>query len=110
MPTVLGSKIKALREEKGYTLDKFAELTKSSKSYVWEVENKEEGQQRPSAEKISVFAKVLGVTIEYLLDDENALTKESAEDAHFYRNYQKMDEKTKAKIRTMVDLWNEDDE
>ncbi|MBL4761815.1 MAG: helix-turn-helix transcriptional regulator [Gammaproteobacteria bacterium] len=108
MPTTLGSKIKKLRESKGYTLEKLAELTRSSKSYIWELENK--NPPRPSADKVSIIALKLGVTIEYLLDTENNLTQESAEDALFYRNYKKMDDKTKMKIRTMVDLWNEDDE
>ncbi len=108
MLTALGSKMKKLREEKGYTLEKLAELTESSKSYIWELENK--APPRPSAEKISSIAKKLGVTIEYLMDNQNIMSQENAEDTLFFRNYQKMDTKTKEKIRTMVDLWQEDDE
>tara|TARA_R110001599_G_scaffold118636_10_gene288019 strand:+ start:1965 stop:2402 length:438 start_codon:yes stop_codon:yes gene_type:complete len=106
MPTTLGTKIKELREEKGYTLDKLAELTGSSKSYIWELENK--APPRPSAEKISRIAEKLGVTIEYLMDPEASITVEDASDARFYRKYQQMDEKTKAKIRSFVDLWDDD--
>ena len=40
MATALGEKIRELRKKKGYTLEKLAELTKSSKSYIWELENK----------------------------------------------------------------------
>ncbi len=107
MTTALGTKIKELRDKKGYTLEKLAELTDSSKSYIWELENK--APPRPSAEKISKIAKQLGVTIEYLLDDQASITLENATDARFYRKYQQMDEKTKSKIRTFVDLWDEDD-
>lgn len=107
MSTALGSKIKALRDSKGYTLEKLAELTSSSKSYIWELENK--NSLRPSAEKISKLAEQLGVTIEYLIDDEASITVEDATDAKFYLKYQKMDKKTKSKIRSFVDLWNEDD-
>ena len=106
MPTVLGKKLKKLREIKGYTLEKLADLTSSSKSYIWELENK--APPRPSAEKLSSMATKLGVTIEYLLDDENYLSKENSEDALFYRNYQKMHPTTKEKMRMMVDLWKED--
>lgn len=109
MPTSLGAKIKNLRESKNYTLEKLAELTRSSKSYIWELENRED-QSRPSADKLSIISEKLGVTMDYLLDEGNSLTKESAEDAHFYRSYQKFDEQTKLKIRKMVNLWNEDDE
>ncbi len=107
MTTALGAKIKELRDKKGYTLEKLAELTDSSKSYIWELENK--APPRPSAEKISKIAEQFGVTIEYLLDDQARITVENATDAKFYRKYQQMDEKTKSKIRTFVDLWDEDD-
>lgn len=109
MPTPLGVKIRKLREAKSYTLEKLGELTKSSKSYIWELENRED-PPRPSADKLSIIAEKLGVTIEYLLDNENSVTKATAEDAHFYRTYQKFDEATKAKIRKMVNLWKEEDE
>ncbi len=45
-----------------------AEQTGSSKSYVWELENK--NPPRPSAEKIDRIAKALGVTADYLMDSE----------------------------------------
>jgi len=106
--TILGTKIKELREKKQYTLEKLADLTGSSKSYIWELENK--APPRPSAEKISKIAHHLGVTIEYLLDEQATITMEDAADARFYRKYQQLDDKTKAKIRSLVDLWDEDDD
>tara|TARA_R110001592_G_scaffold318344_1_gene595431 strand:+ start:5831 stop:6163 length:333 start_codon:yes stop_codon:yes gene_type:complete len=106
--TALGTKIRELRDKKQFTLEKLADLTKSSKSYIWELENK--APPRPSAEKISKIAEQLGVTIEYLLDDQASITVENAADARFYRKYQQMDDKTKAKIRSFVDLWDEDDD
>lgn len=102
--SILGQKIKELRDEKGYTLEKLAELTDSSKSYIWELENK--SPPRPSAEKLLKIAHHLGVTIEYLIDQGASITVEDAIDANFYRKYQQMDDKTKGKIRSMVDLWN----
>ena len=51
MTTPLGDKIRTLRKAKGYTLEKLAELAESSKSYIWELENKE--PPRPSADKIA---------------------------------------------------------
>ena len=64
--TALGEKLRGLRKKKGYTLEKLAELTELSKSYIWELENK--NPPRPSGEKIAKIASVLGVTAEYLLD------------------------------------------
>ncbi len=106
--TALGAKIRELRDGRKYTLEKLADLTGSSKSYIWELENK--APPRPSADKISKIAQQLGVTIEYLLDEEASITVEDASDARFYRKYQQMDEKTKTKIRSFVDLWDEDDD
>ena len=88
MATTLGVKIKELREQKGYTLEKLAELTDSSKSYIWELENK--APPRPSAEKVSKIAEQLGVTIEYLLDDQANITLENATDVvmgHFHGDH-----------------------
>jgi transcriptional regulator with XRE-family HTH domain len=34
----LGEKLRKHRQEKGYSLDKLAEITDSSKSYLWELE------------------------------------------------------------------------
>jgi len=46
----LGDRIRTLRKEKGLTLDQLAEQSGSSKSYIWELENK--SPPRPSAEKL----------------------------------------------------------
>lgn len=106
MSTPLGDKIRTLRKSKGYTLEKLAELTDSSKSYIWELENK--NPPRPSGEKIVKIAAVLGVTADYLIDPTETLKVEDAADAAFFRKYRKMPQETKDKIRRMVDLWGDD--
>ena len=106
MTTALGEKIQKLRKEKGLTLDKLGELTGSSKSYIWELENK--NPPRPSAEKISKIATQLGVTMDYLLDEKQEVTEADAMDEMFFRKYQKMDPEVKDKIRKMVDLWEDE--
>lgn len=106
MSTPLGTKIRELRKQKGYTLDKLAELTDSSKSYIWELENK--NPPRPSADKVARIASALGVTSDYLVDTNNNVTVEDAADQAFYRKYREMDNSTKDKIRRMVDLWGDD--
>lgn len=106
MENILGEKIRRLRKEKGFTLDKLAELTESSKSYIWELENK--NPPRPSAEKLAKIAEKLGTTIDFLLDEGEGVSQEEAADAQFYRQYRKMDSATKDKIRRMVKLWGDD--
>ncbi|ACE85566.1 helix-turn-helix domain-containing protein [Cellvibrio japonicus] len=105
MPTALGTKIKQLRDQRGYTLDKLAELSDSSKSYIWELENK--APPRPSADKLSKIADALGVTLGFLIDEDSDQTQENAEDALFYRNYQKMDPASKAMLKAMMEKWLE---
>ena len=101
MPNILGEKIRKLRKEQDLTLDKLAEMTESSKSYIWELENK--NPPRPSAEKIAKIADKLGVEIEYLLEDKT-IREEDSIDAKFYRDYRKMDSETREKIRKMTKL------
>lgn len=103
MAMTVGDKIKALRNEKRFTLDQLAQLAGCSKSYVWELENR--NPPRPSAEKLSGIAKALGVTLEYFMDEE--VTEENAADQMFYREYQRKDPKTKEKIRQLLKLLDE---
>ncbi|MER2266076.1 helix-turn-helix domain-containing protein [Methylobacterium oxalidis] len=104
--TALGEKIRKLRKEKGFTLDRLAELTDSSKSYIWELENK--NPPRPSAEKVARIATALGVTGDYLVDASASLEVADARDEAFFRKYRQMDPTTKDKIRRMVDLWGDE--
>lgn len=106
MTTPLGRKIHDLRRSKGYTLEKLAELSDSSKGYIWELENKD--PPRPSAEKVVKIASALGVTADFLLDASNTTKVEDATDQAFFRRYREMDGATKEKIRRMVDLWGDD--
>ena len=106
MTTALGEKIQKLRKAKGLTLEELAKLTGSSKSYIWELENK--NLPRPSAEKLSKIAAQLGVTIDYLIDQEHKITEVDATDKMFFRKYQRMDPEVKKKIRKMVELWEEE--
>ena len=102
MPNTLGGKIQKIRKQKGLTLEKLAELTGSSKSYIWELENR--SPPRPSAAKIARIADELEVEIEYLLDDEATVSKEDSVDAKFYRKYKKLDSETRRKIRDIAKL------
>ena len=107
MSTTLGEKIRRLRKEKGYTLDQLGALTNSSKSYIWELENK--NPPRPSADKIAKIAAALGVTSDYLVDTSESAPGPDVIDEAFFRKYRSMDPATKEKIRQIVELWSGDD-
>lgn len=106
MSTPLGEKIHELRKKKGLTLEKLAVLTESSKSYIWELENK--NPPRPSADKIGKIAAVLGVTSEFLLDTSEKSPTPDVEDKAFFRKYQKLEPEVKAKIRSIVEVWDKE--
>lgn len=101
MSTGLGDRIRELRKAKGFTLEQLAEKSQSSKSYIWELENKD--PPRPSGEKLALIASALGVTTDYLLGID-AEKLETAEDKAFFRKYQKMDSSQKHQIREMLDI------
>jgi len=107
MSNTLGEKLRKLRKEKGLTLDRLAELTGSSKSYIWELENK--NPPRPSAEKVARIAEVFGVTSDYLVDEKEGEPTPAVLDEAFYRQYRRLPDRTKDKIRRMVEIWGEDE-
>ena len=106
MPSPLGDKIRVLRKQKKLSLEQLAELTDSSKSYIWELENKDE--PKPSAEKIGKIAAVLEVTTEFLLTESATTPDEEVLDEAFFRKYKNMSEPDKKKIRKILDAWEDE--
>lgn len=106
MPSSLGDKIRVLRKQKKLSLEQLAELTDSSKSYIWELENKDE--PKPSADKVAKIAAVLEVTTEFLLDESVSTPDEEVADTAFFRKYKTMSESDKKKIRRILDAWEEE--
>ncbi|MEO5347940.1 MAG: helix-turn-helix domain-containing protein [Magnetococcus sp. YQC-9] len=105
MATETGEKVRALRKEKGLTLDELALMTGTSKSRIWELENRDNA--RPTAEKIHRIAEALGVTPEYLMSSGSEPPNEEEVDRAFYRQYKRMPDETRRKIRAMVKLWSD---
>ncbi|MHB2264819.1 helix-turn-helix domain-containing protein [Aliihoeflea sp. PC F10.4] len=99
MTSTFGPKIKKLRVDKGLTLEQLAQMTESSKSYIWELENK--NPPRPSAEKLSSIAAALSVTVDYLLG-KGETSLEIAEDTAFFREYSGLPDSTKKQLREIA--------
>jgi transcriptional regulator with XRE-family HTH domain len=107
MPSDLGRKIKLHRKQRKMTLDQLAARTGSSKSYIWELENKD--APHPSAEKVFAIAKALGVTPEFLLENTSPDADEAMLDQAFFRKYQRMPLETRRRLRRILDAWDEED-
>lgn len=101
MPTPLGDKIRTLRKAKGYSLDKLAELANTSKSYLWELENRDTAN--PTMDKLAKIAEVLEVIPEYLLDNQETEPSNDVADQAFFRKYKKLPTPTKQQIQAILD-------
>lgn len=106
MPTPLGEKIRAERKRLKLTLEDLAQKTDSSKSYIWELENRP--VVRPSADKISKVADALGVTVEYLLDDNKQTPTESDMDKAFFRRIGQLDSAKRAQLEKFLKAIDDD--
>lgn len=100
MATAIGEKIRAQRKLLKLTLDQLAEKTGSSKSYIWELENRP--VVRPSAEKIARIAEVFGVTVEFLLDDEKQDPSSADADQVFFRRVSQLDASKRAQLEKFL--------
>jgi transcriptional regulator with XRE-family HTH domain len=100
--TRLGEKLRELRKAKGreWTLERLADEAGLSKSYLWELENRE--SQRPSAEKLTALADVLGVSVAYFIEEDTREPEEKHLDEAFFRGYQKLDPEAKEQIRRIL--------
>jgi transcriptional regulator with XRE-family HTH domain len=65
-PNTIGARVRALRIEIGMSLSELEAQSGISKSYLWNLENKEQ-HQRPSGETLYALAKALGTTMSDLL-------------------------------------------
>lgn len=106
MSEKLGDKLRKLRKEQGYTLEKLAELADISKSYLWELENRD--SRKPSAEKLGALAAILGTTTEYFFEDEILDPNEEQKDAAFYRNFKNLEPQAKEQLRKILDAFSKD--
>lgn len=109
----LGTKIKRLREEKGYSQEKLAELLNVHAVTISKWEN---GTQIPRAERLNELAKILGVSSEYLLEGTaisdketgkiKSLAEENADDLVYRSGIQELrlpnTEQTRELFKTLV--------
>ncbi|MDR5812067.1 helix-turn-helix transcriptional regulator [Caballeronia sp. LZ033] len=106
MATRLGEKLRELRKGKKLTLEALAAKAGLSKSYLWELENRE--SQRPSAEKLMSLADALGVSSSFLIEDDVEAPEQHHLDEAFYRNYKKLDATSKERLRKILDALKDD--
>jgi transcriptional regulator with XRE-family HTH domain len=104
MSKSLQTKVRDLRKNAGMTLDALAEATGVSKSYLWEIENRQSAP-RPSAEKLAAIAGVFSVTVDYLLEEDATEPAERHLDEAFYRNYKDLAPEDKERVRRILETF-----
>jgi transcriptional regulator with XRE-family HTH domain len=104
MQNRLRDKLRDHRKKMGLSLDELATRTGSSKSYLWELENRD--TSKPSAEKLTKIATALGVTAEYLLDEGAGLDDQHVKEA-FFRKFSSLSADDQDRIRDMINTWGQ---
>lgn len=97
-PPTLGQRLRAARMAHGLTLQQVADAVGCTKAYIWELESRPD--QRPSARRMIDIARLLGVSVEYLIDGHPMdLT---AEDSLFTRTYLALPDAERARMRRIL--------
>ena len=104
MASPFGDRLRALRKAKAYSLDRLAELTGSSKSYIWELENRE--VPKPRGEKLLWLARALDTTVDALISGEADPEAADVQDQVFFRQFRGLDPDAKDKVRSIVSAWS----
>jgi len=100
-PSDFGKRLTDARKKTGLTLQAVAEKIGSSKSYVWEMENKP--FCRPTVDKAQSLAAALGTTI-YALIGEPEPDELSAQTRVMLRRYLALSESGKKTVRELIDV------
>lgn len=101
MTTRLGQKLRSRRTERKMSLDALATMAGLSKSYLWELENRE--SVKPSVDKLQSIAKALDLDVAFLMDDAIEEMQEEHLDRQFFRNFTQLDASDKDRLRMFVD-------
>lgn len=104
MASKLGDKLRSCRKSPNInlTLDEVARRAGVSKSYLWELENRE--SLSPSAEKLQAIATVLQQDPSFFLDDSVDTPQETHKDKEFFSSYSQLDTEAKAKLRQILEV------
>lgn len=96
----IGEKIKNERKRMGFTLQKLADLTDSSKSYIFEIES---GKSKEiGSSKIFKISRALGVTADFLVNDKRTCSLPCDEDLILNSKIQDFSPKEKEFLKCFV--------
>jgi len=97
----LAEKIKKARKNKGLTLEQLANIVRSSKSYMWQLEA--DPNIKPSVQLIAKIAEALDVTVDYLVNQEREKMDLEEEASVFFRGYRELDDTSRKIIQSQIE-------
>lgn len=106
MTESFGERLQRLRDREGLTLEGLAKSIGSTKSYVWELENKP--NIRPSAELVYKLSRALHTTVGVLMGEPEPETMPER-DQVFFRNYQNLRPDTKRTLERIMGALQNDE-
>ena len=107
MTTKLGNKLRELRRQRHLSLDALATAANMSKSYLWQLENRE--APNPTADKIAAIAAVFELPSTYFIDDTIDAPQETHLDHAFFRGYSKLNPESKQQLHRIMQTFLEPD-
>ena len=96
----LSKKIKQAREKKKLTLEQLAKEVGSSRGYIWQIEK--DPQKKPSFDIIVNIAKALGLSLDYLANQDEFKMSEDQKNKIFMKDYNRLDGGSKKIIEELV--------
>lgn len=97
----LSIKLKKARKDKSITLEQLAKKVDSSKSYIWQIEN--ERKNKPSFDIIVKISKILGITLDYLANEDDTKMPLNQENSCFLKKFDELDKDSKEIIEQLID-------
>lgn len=97
----LGSRVRKIRKDKGWSLDKLAAKSNSSKTYIWEIEHSKPSH-RPSAKLVYDLSVALDTTMEWLVNGSNI---QNEADTVFIRRYLNLSEESKKLMQIIIPVF-----
>lgn len=101
--TLTGFKIKKYRKEQKLSQESLGKSAGKNKRYVCELENG--AVKKPSAPILLKLADRLGISFNFLLDDNVLVPNQTHKDEAFYRSYLNLDEDSKIKMRHILSTY-----
>ncbi len=105
MKETFGQRLQRFRESQELTLEGLAERIGSTKSYVWELENKP--NIRPSADLVYKLSTALKTTVGAMLGEKEPHDLPE-KDQVFFRNFQQLSPETKDRLQKIMEVLDDD--